>query len=48
VANLGIDVRIILKQNLKMECGCEDRIHLAQDRVQWRTLVNMETNLPVP
>jgi hypothetical protein len=28
-------------------CGGVDRIHLAQDRDQWRALVNMETNLRV-
>jgi hypothetical protein len=39
--NIKIDVR---------ETGCSgmDRIHLAQDRDQWRALVNMVMNLRVP
>jgi len=48
LGGLGIERRITLKY-LK-ETGCEgvDWIHLAQDKLQWQTLVNMVTNLWVP
>jgi hypothetical protein len=40
-------------QNFKIDfkevgCGCMDWIHLAQNRDQWRTLVNTVTNFRVP
>jgi uncharacterized protein YPO0396 len=43
--NLGVDVRII-RINLR-EMGCEDvdSVHLAQDRDQWRAVVNTVMNL---
>jgi hypothetical protein len=39
--------------NVKMdrnETGCEgvERINPAQDRVQWRAVVNTATNVPIP
>jgi hypothetical protein len=38
-----------MKMDLKeIECEDVDWIHLAQDRFQWRTLVNMGMNLRVP
>jgi hypothetical protein len=42
----------IWEENIRMdlrEIGCEgvDRIHLAQDRDQWRAVVNMVTKLRV-
>jgi hypothetical protein len=44
---LGEDWRIILKCILKGLEGV-DWIHLAQDRVQWKALVNTVMNLWVP
>jgi hypothetical protein len=32
----------------EIECGGMDWIHLAQDREQWRALVNTAMNLQVP
>jgi hypothetical protein len=32
----------------EIECGCMDWIDLAQDRDQWRALLNMVINLRVP
>lgn len=32
----------------KIECGCVEWINMAQDRVQWRAVVNMAKNLYVP
>jgi hypothetical protein len=32
----------------EIECECLDWIKLAQDRIQWRALVNMLMNLRVP
>jgi hypothetical protein len=38
-----------IKMNLReIVWGFMDLIHLAQDRNQWRTLVNTAMNLPVP
>jgi hypothetical protein len=41
VGNIKIDLR-------EIEWGGMDRIDLAQDRDQWRALVNTVMNLPVP
>jgi len=43
-------VGAVLTQNLPFATGCEDVdwIHLYQDRVQWRTLVNTVMNFRVP
>jgi hypothetical protein len=32
----------------ELECGCWDRIELAQDRGRWRTLVSTAMNCRVP
>jgi hypothetical protein len=38
-----------IKMNLKeIECGSADWIQLAQCRNQWRNLIDMIMNLPVP
>jgi hypothetical protein len=39
------DIRIDLRE---MECEGVDWMHLAQDREQWRVLVNTVMNLQVP
>jgi hypothetical protein len=39
--NIKTDVR-------EIGCGCMDWIRQAQDRVQWRSLVNMALNFGVP
>jgi hypothetical protein len=39
---------IILKWILKEVCEDVDWIHLAQDRIQWRVLVNTVMNFWVP
>lgn len=46
---VGIYVKIILKRNLT-EIGCEDVncIHLAEDRIQWRVVMNTAVNLRIP
>jgi hypothetical protein len=41
LVRLSVDVDIILKWILKIGCGNVDWIQLAQDRVQWRILVNL-------
>jgi hypothetical protein len=41
VGNIGTDLR-------KIEWNGRDWINLAQDRNQWRALVNMVLNLQVP
>jgi hypothetical protein len=47
--DLGIHGRRILERIFgKTECEDANRIHLAQDRDQWRALVNSVTNLRVP
>jgi len=37
-------------ENIRMDLRCEtvDRMHLAQDREQWRALLNTVMNLRVP
>jgi hypothetical protein len=38
-----------IKMNLReIGCGGMDWVHLAQDREQWRALVNTAMNLQVP
>jgi hypothetical protein len=41
VDNIEMDLR-------EIGCGGMDWIHLAQDREQWKALVNMMLNLEVP
>jgi hypothetical protein len=43
--DLDVDGRIMLKYILGKEDGGVDWIHMAQDRNQWRALVNMVMNL---
>jgi len=45
--DLGVGETILLKC-IFIGCDNEDWIHLAQNRVQWRTLVNTIMNLWVP
>jgi hypothetical protein len=45
---LGADGKILLESILGNRMGNVDWIHLAQDRNQWRALVNTVMNLPVP
>jgi len=46
--SLELQYKIILKQMLnKTWCEGVQRTHLAQDKVQWQTLVNMIKNLHV-
>jgi hypothetical protein len=49
VEDLGVDGRIILERYLK-EIGWGDMgcVYLAQDRDQWRAVVNTVMNLRVP
>jgi hypothetical protein len=47
LGELGID-RIILKWILEKGCDNVDWIHLAQDRDQWKALVNKTLNLWIP
>jgi hypothetical protein len=42
---LGDNIKIDLRET---ECGRIDWIHLAQDRDQWRAVVNTVMNLQVP
>jgi hypothetical protein len=44
---LGLDGRIILEWIVGKQGGGVDWIHRAQDRDQWRPLVNTVMNLPV-
>jgi hypothetical protein len=46
--DLNIDGIILLKWVLHNWCGVVDWIHLAQDRVHWRSVVNMVKNIRVP
>jgi hypothetical protein len=38
----------IKSDHREIACGCMDWIHVAQDRDQWRALVNTVMNLRVP
>jgi len=42
-----MEVSIKIKHT-QMECEGVDSIHVAQDMVQWRVLMNAVLNLPVP
>jgi hypothetical protein len=47
--DLGVDGRIILEWILReIRWEAVDWMHLAQDRVQWRDLVNTVMKFPVP
>jgi hypothetical protein len=49
LGDLDVYGRIILKRILnEIGCAVVDRIQLAQDRVHWQDVVNMETNLRDP
>jgi len=48
LGDLGVDGRIVLKLILEIRCEGVDWIHLAQDRDQWRALVNTVVELRVP
>jgi hypothetical protein len=42
------NIRMYLRDMLWGRCGLDDWMHLAQDRKQWRALVNMPMNIWVP
>jgi hypothetical protein len=47
--DLGVDGNIILQMDLREISWCDmDRMHLAQDRNQWRAVVNKGMNIRVP
>jgi hypothetical protein len=50
LGEVGADVRIILKLAWRKLSSMRivDSVHLAQDRVQWRYLVNKVINFQVP
>jgi hypothetical protein len=48
LGDLSVCGRIILNESKGIEWDAVDWIHLAQDRDQWRALVNTSMNLRIP